>query len=80
VYLRISGETKLTGRVFGSNVDYTGAERGYFRQVKRFLEAVEKRDQSLVLTDYADGVKTLAVTLAANLSMRSGQAVRVRES
>jgi predicted dehydrogenase len=79
VYLRISGETKLTGRVFGQNIDFQGAERGYFRQIKRFLEAVEKRDQSLVLVDYADGVKTLAVTLAANLSMRSGQPVRVRE-
>ena len=79
IYLRISGETKLTGRVFGQNIDYLGAERGYFRQIKRFLEAVEKRDQSLVACDYADGVKTLAVTLAANLSMRSGQPVRVRE-
>lgn len=80
VYLRISGETRLTGRVLGQNIDYAGAERGYFRQIKRFLEAAEKYDQSLILTDYADGVKTLAVTLAANLSMRSGQPVRVRET
>lgn len=79
IYLRISGESKLHGRVFGQNIEYLGAERGYFRQIKRFLEAVEKRDQSLVACDYAEGVKTLAVTLAANLSMRSGQPVRVRE-
>jgi predicted dehydrogenase len=80
IYLRLSGETKLTGRVFGQTIDFQGAERGYFRQIKRFLEAVEKHDQSLVITDYADAVKTLAVTLAANLSMRSGQPVRVRET
>ncbi|MEX2212605.1 MAG: Gfo/Idh/MocA family oxidoreductase [Phycisphaeraceae bacterium] len=80
IYLRISGETRLTGRVYGQNIDYTGAERGYFRQIKRFLEAVEKRDQSHVLCDYAEGVKTLATTLAANLSIRSGQAVRVQEN
>lgn len=78
IYLRISGETKLTGRVYGQTIDYLGAERGYFRQIKRFLEAVEKHDQSLISSDYADAVKTLAVTLAANLAMRSGQAVRVR--
>lgn len=78
IYLRISGETKLTGRVLGQNIDYVGAERGYFRQIKRFLEAVEKHDQSMIACDYAEGVKTLAVTLAANLSMRSGQTVRVR--
>lgn len=78
VYLRISGETKLTGRVMGQTIDFLGAERGYFRQIKRFLEAVEKHDQSLIACDYADAVKTLAVTLAANHSMRCGQTVRVR--
>ncbi len=78
IYLRISGETKLTGRVFGQTIDYLGAERGYFRQIKRFLEAVEKHDQSLILSSYADAMKTLAATLAANHSMRTGGVVRVK--
>jgi len=80
IYLRLSGESKLTGRVFGQTIDYLGTERGYFRQIKRFLEAVEKNDQSLVACNYTEGVKTLAVTLAANLSMRNGRPVRVRET
>ena len=78
VYLKIT-ETKLTGSVDGQPVEVEGVERGYFRQIKRFLEAVEMHDQSLVLCDYADAVKTLAVTLAANLSMRNGHPVQVRQ-
>jgi len=42
-----------------------------------FLDAINKKDQSLVLSSYGDAMKTLAVTLAANESARTGMPVKV---
>lgn len=42
-----------------------------------FLRAVETGDRSGVLSPYADAIKTLAFTLAANESLETGEAVRV---
>jgi predicted dehydrogenase len=42
-----------------------------------FVEAVRARDPALVRSDYHDAVRTLAVTLAADESARSGQPVDV---
>ncbi len=38
-----------------------------------FLKAVRENDQNAVKSSYADGVKTLAISVAANLSMLSGR-------
>ncbi|RLI37907.1 hypothetical protein DRO55_00185 [Candidatus Bathyarchaeota archaeon] len=43
-----------------------------------FIEAVREGDPSRVMCQYADGVETLRVTLAANLSMETGKPVKVR--
>ena len=72
-YLRLKMDTELTGYIDQDEIDYRGEERGYFRQVERFVAAVEAQDQSLVRTSYADAVKTLAATLAANRSLETGQ-------
>ena len=45
---------------------------------RTFLEAVLNNDPSKLRTSYADAVKTLAVGLAANESMATGKAVKVR--
>jgi len=37
------------------------------------MQAVERDDQSLICSNYADAVNTLAVTLAANRSSETGQ-------
>lgn len=42
-----------------------------------FVQAIRQKDASLVQSRYADGAKTLAVTLAANASMETGKPVRV---
>jgi len=42
-----------------------------------FINAIKKGDQSLLKSSYADAAKSLAVCLAANESMASGQAVKV---
>ena len=43
-----------------------------------FIEAVREGDPSRIMCQYADGVETLRVTLAANLSMETGKPVKVR--
>ena len=58
-------------------IDYTGTEAGYFRQVEQFIKAVDVNDQGLVLSSYADAAKSLAVTLAANRSLETGQVEQV---
>jgi myo-inositol 2-dehydrogenase/D-chiro-inositol 1-dehydrogenase len=42
---------------------------------KAFVDAVKAKDQSLVMSSYADGVKTIEITLAANRSMETGEPV-----
>jgi myo-inositol 2-dehydrogenase/D-chiro-inositol 1-dehydrogenase len=44
-----------------------------------FVDAVERGDRSLIRSDYADAVRTLAVTLAANASAERGEPVEVAE-
>ena len=45
--------------------------------VRTFLNAVNTGDASKLKSTYADAVKSLAVVLAANESMKTGQAVKV---
>jgi predicted dehydrogenase len=78
-YLKATHDFKLTGQIEGESIDFTGIEAGYFRQVEQFLRAVEQGDQSLVRSSYEDAVRTLAVTLAANASLRSGRPEKVAE-
>lgn len=73
LYLRLNMDAHLSGYIDQDEIDLRGQERGYFRQIECFLAAVEAQDQSLVRSSYADAVKTLAVTLAANRSLRTGQ-------
>ena len=73
IYLKLTHDLGLRGQVSGEAIDYTGAEAGYFRQVEQFIKAVETNDQGIVRSAYADAFKTLAVTLAANRSLETGQ-------
>ena len=62
IYLKLTHDLGLRGQIGGETIDYTGTEAGYFRQVEQFIKAVEANslDQGLVLSSYADAVKTLA--------------------
>ena len=73
IYLKLTHDLGLRGQIGGEGIDYTGTEAGYFRQVEQFIKAVEANDQELVLSSYADAAKSLAVTLAANRSLETGQ-------
>ena len=73
LYLKLTHDLGLRGQIRGEGVDYTGREAGYFRQVEQFVKAVDANDQGAVLSSYADAVKSLAVTLAANRSLETGE-------
>lgn len=77
LYLRFVMDLKLRGAVAGEQIEYDGVESGYFKQVEHFMKAVETNDQSLIRSNYADAVKTLAVTLAANRSLETGKVEKV---
>lgn len=58
---------------------FTQTQDGYMGEDVAFVEAI-KGNRSLINADYADGVKTLAVTVAANLSAtEGGRLVKVSE-
>lgn len=73
IYLKFILDTRLIGRVVGQSVDYTGEESGYYRQVEKFIQAVEANNQSSILSNYADAVKTLSATVSANRSIETGK-------
>ncbi len=77
IYLKLTHDLGLRGQISGEAIDYTGTEAGYFRQVEQFINAVAANDQGLVLSSYADAAKSLAVTLAANCSLETGQVEQV---
>ncbi len=79
LYLKLTHDLKLQGQIGEESIDYTGTEAGYFRQVEQFIKTVEANEPDRVLSSYADAVKTLAVTLAANRSLETGQVEHVRE-
>jgi predicted dehydrogenase len=58
---------------FKSEVDF------YQEQDRMFIEAIVKGDQNLLLSTFEDGLKTLAVTLAANHSHETGLPVIVSD-
>ena len=69
---------QLRGHIDGESIEFDGTESGYYRQVEHFVKAVEINDQNLVRSGYADAVKTLAVTVAANRSIQTGQVEKVK--
>ena len=77
IYLKLTHDLGLRGQIGGEGIDYTGTEAGYFRQVEQFIKAVDANDQGLVLSSYADAAKSLAVTLAANRSLETGEVEQV---
>ncbi|MDQ0973611.1 putative dehydrogenase [Neobacillus niacini] len=62
---------KDSNQSFKSEVDV------YQEQDRMFIEAIVKGDRNLLLSSYEDGLKTLAVTLAANQSQETALPVRV---
>jgi predicted dehydrogenase len=71
------GANRMTGHVGDETIAYDAAESGYYIQVERFIHAVRDDDASLIRSDYEDGARSLALTLAANETLKTGQVVDV---
>jgi myo-inositol 2-dehydrogenase / D-chiro-inositol 1-dehydrogenase len=78
------GESRLLWRVDGLSVTHdmqteevAPAPDGNIDQI--FVDAVRRGDSSAIRSDYAEGVRTLALCLAINESARRGAPVRVAE-
>jgi len=74
----------LSGNGFGltiiddtQNENITSAIEPYFEQSKAFIEAVRGNTQTPILSNYSDGARTLAVTLAANQSSLERSAIQL---
>lgn len=65
-----SGDGKVTG--------LPATEDAFRVQNQAFLDAVATKDSSLILSDYEDAMRTLAVTLAANESARERKGAPVK--
>lgn len=73
IYLRAIMDNRLEGSIDGQKIDFTGEETGYFRQIEQFLEAVRAGDQRRVRCSFEDGLRTLAVSVAATRSIETGR-------
>ena len=58
-------------------VRYPGRNNPYQLENELFLQAIEEENPSLIRSAYGDVVNSLAVTLAANESMESGEVVQL---
>jgi myo-inositol 2-dehydrogenase / D-chiro-inositol 1-dehydrogenase len=58
--------------------DYPTRDNPYQREDRIFLDAIKTGDRSAIRATYADALKSLAATLAANESYQTGQPVKVR--
>jgi myo-inositol 2-dehydrogenase / D-chiro-inositol 1-dehydrogenase len=76
--LALDPDFALTGRSRGTDVSVRSKIHPFDRGVGRFLEAVRRGDPELVVCSPADGARTLAVAVALEESLESGDEVAVR--
>ena len=64
-------------RVGSEPVEVAGEPDIFAVEDEAFIEAVRNNDPSRILCPYSDGLKTMEVTLAANVSMETGKPVKL---
>ncbi len=78
VWVEVGPRSLLVKDNEGSRTE-TFVTEGHAQESEVFVEAVATNNQSIIRSDYADAVKSLAVSLAANKSAATGQPVRPSE-
>lgn len=66
-------KNELSGTIDDAEIAFRGNTNPYVVELERFVEAIRRKDQSQILSPYAEGVNTLRLTLAANRSLDSGK-------
>lgn len=75
--IQVGSGSQLNIAENGERRTETHESDGYFLEDQVFIDAVKRNDPSAIRSTYADAVKTLHVTLAANESAKTGQPVRL---
>lgn len=73
--LTISGNT-VSGVVDGESIQMEGANDPTADAMRTFLEAVSTGDGSAIRSDYAEGRRSLALTMAVEESLKTGERTR----
>jgi predicted dehydrogenase len=68
---------RMHGYIEDERIAFQAKESGYGIQVTRFIQAVQENKPELIRSDFADGVRSLALTLAANESLQTGEIIPV---
>ncbi len=71
--LRLVTQAPDSGRAGRSEESIAGEPDIFAVEDRQFINALKTGDQSLVLADYPDGVKTAEVTIAANQTLATGR-------
>jgi myo-inositol 2-dehydrogenase/D-chiro-inositol 1-dehydrogenase len=58
--------------------EFFSRDNPYLRESEAFLTAIRTGDRSLIRSDYSDGVRTLAVTLAADEARRTRSCIKMQ--
>lgn len=75
--LMLDPEFTLRGTSAGRSVEARSAVHPFRRSIARFLDALRERDPARVFCTPADAARTLAVALACEQALASGETVRV---
>jgi len=74
--IEYAGRSSLTISEVGQEPVTHSVGNDFLKEIdKTFIKAVTKQDQSLLRTSYTDACRSLAIPLAANESIETGQAV-----
>lgn len=77
--LTLSIGAGLTALTAAGKESFPRDPNGMYKEDEAFVQAVATGDRSRILSDYENGVRTLAVTLAADHSARTKQPVHVAD-
>jgi predicted dehydrogenase len=70
-------QNTLTIRTAGETHTYKHTNNAMLQEDRAFIQAVSSGKRTLIKSTYADALKTLRVTLAANQSAKSGKPVKL---
>lgn len=70
-------QASVSGQIEGKTVSFTGEDNLYRKELEVFVEAIREGSQSLILSDYGDSLKSLAVTLGAVKAVEEGIVVKL---
>lgn len=75
--MQMEGELWLKGAVDGVEINESWDGNNYYEEIVGFVDAVQKNDQNLMRSPYADACRSFKVCEAATEAVSSGNAVKI---